>query len=331
MCCRGNSLAASTQLGDLPEAEVAGILQHIPLQERLTCCALVCSSWAAAAAAAPADVDVKIDSNDERTKQLQNWLGKHGGVVTKLAVVGQLHTRPVLQLPVSKLTQLQSLRLCGIKTQLLGYVVPTRSSGRRKGGSALTGPSSSAAASSVGSAAAAVALPQLQELSLRHCDLTVPLACQLLSSNTLTSVQWHRVGLHKENQVKYQPQQLMLSMLWQQLQQLPKLSFLQLGGDLEAVDLNPVSALSSLQHLGVFMSRPTDAGAAAVAAAPAGLTALELQVEVCLVGRYLMDLPDTETEVCLSRLSSLLSLGGPDPHAVWLSGGHDRAARVAPG
>jgi hypothetical protein len=43
---------AATAADQLPEALVARILQHVPLQQRLASCALVCKAWAPAAAAA---------------------------------------------------------------------------------------------------------------------------------------------------------------------------------------------------------------------------------------------------------------------------------------
>jgi hypothetical protein len=223
----------------------------------------------------------------------------------------------MLQLPVPQLTQLQSLNLKSIKIQALGGEAVTPSSDKKKKDSALTGPSSSSAASSSGSAAAAdTVLQQLRELRLHQCDFPALLACQLLGGTSLTNVQWHSVQLHKDNQAEPQPNEQVLSMLGQRLQLLPQLSTLELGGDLKAADVSPISTLKGLKQLGVCMTQPTDAGAAAVAAAPAGLTALHLKIEAKLMfGPSRVGL-DTEIEADLSRLIQLRSFrGAGDPRA----------------
>jgi hypothetical protein len=83
--CRTNNSSAALvqQLPDLPEAAVACILKHVPLRRRLSRCALVCRAWAAVAVTVPALVDIEIKSSNH-CEQLQEWLGKHGGVVVEL-------------------------------------------------------------------------------------------------------------------------------------------------------------------------------------------------------------------------------------------------------
>lgn len=93
---------------------MACILQHVPLQQRLTSCALVCQLWAALAAAVPGVLDVRLKST-EHCQHLQDWLNKHGAVVVKLRARGPLFNVSDewlrLQLPVQHLTHLRSLDL----------------------------------------------------------------------------------------------------------------------------------------------------------------------------------------------------------------------------
>jgi hypothetical protein len=217
---------------------VACILQHVPLRQRLNCCALVCRSWAAAAAAAPAEVNAELDS--ERCEQLQDWLAKHGGVVvgltTRLSTASlRWRVKDLLALPVQKLTQLRRLELYQLKVY-----------------SSAAGSTSSAAGST---SSAAVTLPRLQELRLHCCELTVQLLSQLLSTTALTKLHLACVPkLYSSNTwIEQLEQGPAFSILWQRLQLLPQLSELTLevasASSLTAADIAP---LSSLQHLQRF-------------------------------------------------------------------------------
>jgi hypothetical protein len=108
-------LAKLPVLPYLPAAAVACILQHVPLHERLTSCALVCRTWAAAAATAPAVVNTELHGSRHLT-QLQSWLGKHCAVVTSLTVTApdilawrERDKWRLLQLPVPQFTRLRTL------------------------------------------------------------------------------------------------------------------------------------------------------------------------------------------------------------------------------
>lgn len=198
------------------------ILQHVPQQERLTSCTLVCRAWAAAAAAATAGVDAQLQSS-EHGAQLQDWLRECGAVVVTLRMRPQNSPcvpwrswRPQ-QLHVAKLMRLRSLHLSFIKLQLPVQGVTTRNS-TRNGSSSFTGTSStstsgigsslmvggsrlmfSGADAISGSGMSNVVLPDLQELRLFECSLTVQLASQLLSSPALTKLQWQFVELRNDN------------------------------------------------------------------------------------------------------------------------------------
>ena len=265
----------------------------------------------------PGDVDLNVMGG--RGMQLQDWLGKHGGLVERLTAdawewgIPSPRKRPLLQLHVPKFTQLRSLDLSNIKAQLAEQLgVSTRGSLRKRQGSLLTGPSSNAAGSSSGSGSAtrsigssnetAAVLPQLQELQLYQCHLTVQLVTQLLRTTTLTQLRWDSVQLSNDDWTE--PVSLQLwprSALWQHLQLLPKLSTLQLGGNLRAADVSPISSLQHLQRLAAVL--PYHSTTAAVAAAtPAGLTSLDLKIDAR--GGKDPD-PAAPTEIRLSGLSHL--------------------------
>ena len=289
------------------------ILSHVTLQQRLTCCALVCRSWAAAAAAAPADVEITINSS-KHCQQLQHWLTKHGAVVARLDASDFVWNNPGLfwlHLPVQHLKQLHSLALYSINAQLPPHIA-THSSTRRTKGSSLTGPSSSNAVGSIGSAAAAAAtaaaaaaaaataaavLPQLQELTLQKCQLTAPLFSQLLSATSLSQLLWGDVMLcvDVDRQTRQLTQVETYSTLWQRLQVLPKLSQLGLVVDrLTAADITPLSSMQRLQRLTMYMleysfprsdwSSKDDSGPRELLAALQHLTQLK---DLCLEGMAL--------------------------------------------
>ena len=264
-----------------------------------------------------------MESNgSERFVQLQDWLGKHGGVVERLTDKGDDHIphypsrrdmkQPMLQLHVPSFLQLRSLDLSFMRARLPGQGVSTRSSARGRKGSSLTGPSSNTAGSTSGSGApgessnTVVLLPQLQELRLQHCYITEQLATQFLSTSTLTQLQWDDVIIYNTNWTKRTAPEQVLSALWQELQLLPKLSVLELGGRLTAADVTPLSSLQHLQRLGVSLFS-NSAAAAVAAAAPPGLTALDLDLGSTIMGFGDHSAP---SEVHLSALSQLQCFRG---------------------
>ena len=281
---------------------MACILQHVPCKERLTSCALVCRAWAAAAVTVPAALLIQNGSS-ERCMQLHDWLRKHGGAAVRITAQGwsRLHwKKPVLQLPIPKLTQLQHLGLSNIHAELPQGVL-TRSRARRQRGSALTGAHSIAVSSLGDAAAAAGVLPHLQGLKLCSCVLSLQLLRLLLSATALTKLHWKWVGIHSDSPAEKFTQQQVLAAVWQQLQLLPKLSVLQLDQTrLTAADVTPVSNLQCLKHLSVGALNRTDAATVA-AVVPAGLTALNID-SIRLGG-----LSAIQAEVSLARFIHLQS------------------------
>ena len=219
------------------------ILQHVPLQERLTACALVCLAWAEAAVAAPAIIEWKPTfSKPQQFEQLRDWLRNRGDAVVSFTAMradsSWSGSRP-LQPPVAKLKQLRSLDLENVKVQLVGVA-------KRRRGAPLTGAS---------------AVPQLQELRLSRCQLSVQLSSHLLSAEALKKLHWEHVTPYTDNTDPViahpgwdtQRQIQGLPILWhhlQLLQQLPKLSELKLAGYLPIAA--GIARLGSFQHLQRF-------------------------------------------------------------------------------
>jgi len=78
-----------TQLMDLPAALLTSILGHVPFQERLCVCTLVCRSFRAAAVAATNSISKTSLSSQAQCDQLSDWLRRHGGGITSLGAQGQ--------------------------------------------------------------------------------------------------------------------------------------------------------------------------------------------------------------------------------------------------
>ena len=224
-----STTAPAQQLPDLPEAVVVCILQHVPVRQRLTSCAMVCLLWAAAAAAVPM-WDVLLKRN-KHCGQLQDWLVKHGGVMAALTAKGDKwgswrNWRP-LQLPFLQLKQLRILELSRLRLKLPAQAVLIHP-GETRTMSTCSLVTRSTNRAGRAALAVAVALPQLQELRLSDCQLPIQLASYLLSRTKLSVLHWQYVELHNDCGAEQLAQDQNMSTLWQQLQQLPMLSELQL-------------------------------------------------------------------------------------------------------
>jgi hypothetical protein len=235
----------------------------------------------------PAVVICGIKSRDH-SEQLQHWLGKHGGVVEAMHcsdTSGTSGATSELQLHVPKFTQLRSLQLYGVKARLPAQEMSD----------------------------GATVLPQLQQLGLRFCNLTVQLASQLLSATTLTSLQWESVNLHKHDWTEELQPQEGAAILLQQLQLLPSLASLQLArSDMTAADIAPLSNLHNLQRLTLdspTKGSPTDVRA--LLAALQHLTQLQhLELRECQLHRA-QALPRLQHEAdnqCFSALTASTQL-----------------------
>jgi hypothetical protein len=280
--------AAQGQLPALPDAAVACILQHVPVKQRLTSCALVCRTWAAAAVAAPAILYLSLNSS-EHSRQLQDWLFKHGGVVVEFwgaampsdGFTKWLKSHP-LQLPIHKFSQLHIMYLSMLRYEMSAQDVSTATCSRGTRDASLTGQSwghgasSNSAPSNLGSTAAAVLLPQLRELTLARCELTMQLLTQLLSATALPVVELGdgHVEIYNDTFTQQLTRKEVWPTIWQQLQRLPSLSALHLIDqyELTEADIAPISTLQHLQHLYLKRLAHNTIAAAVAAVAPAGLT-----------------------------------------------------------
>jgi hypothetical protein len=155
---------------DLPQEALVRILQAVEQDDRLSSCALVCSTWATAAHAATTDAYISEGRLTTKTAEsLTCWLqqyGQHLGALTVGPGTGFLPTMHPLQLPCSILTRLGVLQLhdCTLKLQ-----------GGSNGGSS------------------GLLLPALHALSLRRVKLAETFRCEFFRFETirdsLTSLQ----------------------------------------------------------------------------------------------------------------------------------------------
>jgi hypothetical protein len=178
----------------LPVALWAKILQHVPQQHRLTQCALVCAACAAGAAQATVHLVHTVQQPDA-AQALQSWLALHAGEILTIKMTGKVsYSKPKLQLqlPLSKLTQLQHLQLKGFKLQLLGDEGTQSSSpGAGSGDSSAEGSSSYAATGSLCS----LQYLELEDIELANVSslLQVTNAPQL-HSLLMTGIAWTQQG-----------------------------------------------------------------------------------------------------------------------------------------
>jgi hypothetical protein len=102
----------------LPEALTAQILQHVPQQQRLQQCALVCKAWASAAAVATVHVEQKYKPA-QTIPAIGSWLRQHAAQLESLQLSYRGRQRQP-QLPWAKLAKLQRLQLWGFALSLPG-------------------------------------------------------------------------------------------------------------------------------------------------------------------------------------------------------------------
>jgi hypothetical protein len=151
---------------DLPFPVMVQILACVPPAHRLSSCAVVCQSWAAAAAAATIDPAISQASFDaDAVLALGTWLARHATDVVSIRVPDVpfdscwvLHNLQPLALPCAQLERLEVLQLQGCKVQL---------------NPSSNGSSSSLQQDAARADAAPLLLPALRELHLTYCDLPV--------------------------------------------------------------------------------------------------------------------------------------------------------------
>jgi hypothetical protein len=112
----------STNLSDLPAALIPQILQHVPQQQRLTQCALVCRAWASAAALGTVHVE-KFKLTADAVPALQAWLQQHADQLLTIQLSTDMFApgpERSLQLPLNRFKQLQRLDLTRFELKLPG-------------------------------------------------------------------------------------------------------------------------------------------------------------------------------------------------------------------
>jgi hypothetical protein len=211
----------TTSAASLPEALTAQILQHVPQQQRLQQCALVCKAWASAAALATIHVQQKLKPG-QATSAFESWLQKYAGQPESLELsCSDWNTQPQLRL--CSLAKLQRLRLQGLKLLLPG---------QEEG---------SDACACVGTNCPAPLLPSLQHLELSSVHLASSSSLVQLAAGaqgltsfrtrgiTIGQVEFRCVVSHMDDSQKPAVQQ-MVAAITGLLQQLPRLAVLELPG-----------------------------------------------------------------------------------------------------
>lgn len=250
--CSGRANHDPPAVLSLPIALLAKVLQHIPLHQRLSSCALVSRELSAAAAVGTVHIAVANLPSGPRITALESWISKHGQQLQRLQLTMQssnaddeeeeVYSGTLLRLPCAQLVRLTSMDLQGIVP-----VLQQGTSGRPQ-------PCSNAASdSSAGcdSSAMQAALPMLKELRLsgqpgRPMDLSprllASLSC-LQHSSSLTKLQLQRIqpDTTGDRQRAAQVSTELCCLLTALLQHLPKLSELLL-------EMVPITA-SALSHI----------------------------------------------------------------------------------
>jgi hypothetical protein len=284
-----------TAAAAFPASLWAQILQHVPQQQRLTQAALVCRAWAPAASQATVHVDQNIDS--QAAQAMQSWLAVHADQLLSLKLTA-LYERQYMQLPMSKLTRLQSLQLQGCSVQL-----------PLEGGTPSTNPCAGSGDSSrwCSSSHTGPGLPSLQHMELTDVELAdISSLLQLTRAPQLTSLILDGIDLRRLNFSSVLPDECQIGRVFgvaqathRMLQQLPQLSILQLPGfpfSCEAVQTT--AAMTQLQQLCINTKFNSTSSLQDL---PSSITQLQLHGELGKYGK--LDLPAE-----LSQLSGLRQL-----------------------
>lgn len=278
--------STSTTIQELPNAAILRMLGHVPAKQRLSCCALVSTAWAAAATAATTEVSTCLSS--VQLAALSPWLQKHGPALTSICVQAEGIGQHPLSLP-SFQSGVEHRRLELPAALLLPNLVrlDCRNLHLHIQAQASIGAGSSHQDSMV------VALPRLQELYLGFCRVAMSdlaaLQVPQLTKLVLECLGPSQPASHPEPSFPLDPtspravfirqvQEVLPSLLWQN----PQLLVLRLDGfeDLRnapIAPLAPFSALSALQHLQDCSITYCDAAPSFVQGLCSNLTALELQ------------------------------------------------------
>jgi hypothetical protein len=250
--------SSSTHVLDLDLHVLAQVLRHLPPQENMRCCSLVCKTWHAAAVHTVVE-EITIGSEPTNTWHAQHfandhrasftdWLCKYGKGAQLLHIIdsGSSSSRLVWQLPLGLLLQLQDLKAvnCSLQPvqassnsacQAAAAAGGTAQSTRQRQGMLL--PYADSSSSSVYKNSIAT-LSSLRSLCLQNVEIRFSGGMNSLSALTgLQHLQLEGVDL------RYLPQQQHSNQQQRQQQQQPEPCSQLLGG------LSGLGALTQLQSL----------------------------------------------------------------------------------
>jgi len=258
---------------NLPATVLTQILQHVPLQQRLRDCALVCQAWAAAAAMATTSIS-SSDLTAEQLPLLQAWIEQHGQGLVSLEL-GVSQRQAELQLPCPKQVQLTRLHLTACEPCLQ---LPISSSSCMVGPTPDMGPCASTTV--YAGQGVLLPMPRLQSVKIAACVLSSPTT--LLQLRSLMSITELRLVDIKLNPSCGQPLQQVSDTLSQVLQHLRNLRCLELTSvEISEAALSPCSDMQHLQDLSVSRPMPAEhdqlpSEAQLLAHMPSSLTRLRL-------------------------------------------------------
>jgi hypothetical protein len=246
---------STSSVAALPEALTAQILQHVPQQQRLQHCALVCKAWASAAALATVNVEQTFKAEGQAILAFKSWLQKHAGHLESLQLsYSAVCEKLELQLPWAQLAKLQRLQLQGFELSLPGEEDSSISSGSTA--CAAAGASSTSNLGEGTHGPAHLLLPCLQQLQLFKVQLvSTSSLLQLAGVPGLTSLKTKEVSFAQLNaaastiksKTKMQPVAAAITGL---LQQLPRLAVLELHGmPMSAAAMQQLGGMQGLQEV----------------------------------------------------------------------------------
>lgn len=313
------------QVPHLPIAVVEGILQRVPLQQRLGDCALTCQEWADAAARATVHIQhLSVKPGD--LPALQVWLSQHAQHLTSLELLpaNQARGGHVL-LPGDKLPQLEGLSLQNLHLQLqqqqqleaakseqdeaLNSVSGTASAATELGTclveNAATAAADVSASSSSGSSTTTMVqlLPKLKQLKLECCTVDNPDSLQQLAqARGLTSLQLSKLMFLEIDRdpwgnVTAEATQRITAAMSALLQQLPELRLLELQSmPLRSAAVQHITAAQNLQDLSMALPYDDDLSNGPTVL-PASLTRLQANYSIfsaplSTFPRFLASLPE---------------------------------------
>lgn len=92
---------------DLPHELWVQVLQHVPVQQRLSSCALFCQKLSRAATAATQSLQHELAGTPQHLAAFLGWTSSHGSLLTTLFLWSMPNDSSIRQLPCPNLVELQ--------------------------------------------------------------------------------------------------------------------------------------------------------------------------------------------------------------------------------